>query len=630
MGQKSRELFEFGMFVLDPGRHLLLREGKAVPLTPKTFDLLRFLVERQGELLSKSELIKALWPDAFVDDSNLTQQIAMIRRALGESAGEDRFITTVPARGYRFTADVRRRAEIEPEPQRDESSPTVAAPEATPVAVPRRPGWPVATVATVLILTVAGIYYASRRKAPEAPVKSLAILPFQNLKADGENDFLGFSLADAVITKLGPIRSLVVRPSSAVEKFRGKTIDIRSAAAELRADVLLTGNFIQDGDDLRINTQLIDVRTENVIWRKSIDLRYSKLLTVHDSVALEIVNGLQLSLSPSEAASLAPDQQVDPVAYEYFLRGVDLYSRNDFPTAIQMLRKSAEMAPGYALTWAHLGRALTANASFELGGRSQYEEAQQAYEKALTIQPEQLESRIFLANFLTDTGKVEQSVPLLRDALKTNPNHAEVHWELGYAYRFGGMLSQSLAECERARSLDPLVKLYSSALNSYLYLGQYDRFLESLPKDTDAPLIAFYRGFGEYHRNRTQEAARLFDDAFEQRPSMLQARLGKALSAGIRGQNTKGIEMAREIEQQVSNRGVGDPEASYKIAQVYAALGDSTAALRVLRSSIENGFFSYPYFASDPLLKPLQGQDEFSRLLEQAKTRHEAFRKKFF
>ena len=634
MFQKTRDQFEFGPYLLDPVKHQLLRDGEPVPLTPKTFDLLLFLVENHGRMLSKQELLKTVWPDSFVDESNLTQQVSMIRRALRETAGEARYVTTVPARGYRFSAEVKRHASAAEEAPLPVEDASANDPEPVGSTTSPRRRW-MLLGAAVVVLGGLGIYLVpavvrSAKRAGSAAPKSLAILPFQNLKDDGENDFLGFSLADAVITKLGPVQSLAVRPSSAVEKYRGKTIDLRAAAADLHVDALLTGNFVHDGEDLRITCQLTNVRTESILWRSSIDVKYSKLLEVHDNVAREIVKGLRVSLTPSEAASLGPDRQVEPIAYEYFLRGVDLYSRSEFPTAMEMLRKSVEIDPTYALTWAHLGRALTANASFELGGREQYEEARRAYEKALAIDPARIETRVFMANLLTDTGKVEQSVPLLREALKTNANHAEVHWELGYAYRFSGMLQQSILECERARSLDPGVKLHSSALNAYLYLGQYDKFLESLPADSDSPLIVFYRGFGEYHRHRYRQAADYFDDAFQSRPTMLQAKTGKAFSAGIHQQPAKGLEMLREIEQQIAQRGVGDPEAAYKIAQGYAALGDVASALRALRSSIENGFFPSPYFTTDPLLQPLRGNSEFTRLLEMARQRHEAFRRKFF
>ena len=605
-------LYEFAPFTLDTVQHLLTREGKPVSLTPKTYDLLLILVENRGRMLPKDELMKALWPDSFVEDSNLTQQISAVRKALGETAGQDRFIVTVPGKGYRFAATVK-----DPAP-----APTDSVPPPSP---PLR--WAAWLCGAVVLVGIG--YYLSRKPAQTVP-RTLAILPFQSLKRDSATDFLGFSLADAVITKLGLVRSLSVRPSSAVEKYRHQTADVRLASEELHVNTLLTGNFLRDGNDLRITSQLIDVKTQSILWKGAFDVKYDKLLTVQDSVARQIVKGLQLSLSPLEAESLKPEKPIDPVAYEYYLRGVDLYSQSDFAMAAGMLKKSAEIDPGYSLTWAHLGRALTANASFELGGLEQYREAQAAYEKSLSLQPAPIEASIYMANLFTDTGQVERGVPLLREALKTNPNHAEVHWELGYAYRFAGMLQESSAECDRARQIDPGVKLSSSALNAYLYLGLYDRFLQSLPKETDSALILFYRAFGEYHRKNLRVAARDFDAAFDLRPSLLHARIGKALSYGIRGEAQKGLALLRETEAKIAARGVGDPEAMYKIAQAYAVLGDKPLALRSLRSCIEGGFFSYPYFLTDPLLVSLRGDNEFKRLLGPARQRHEEFKRRFF
>jgi TolB-like protein/Flp pilus assembly protein TadD len=559
-------------------------------------------------MLLKDELKKALWPDSFVDESNLTQQISTARKVLGETGGENRYIVTIPGKGYRFATTV------------TESVQNVTKPKApTRLRI---------ILGAVIVTIILGIY-AVRGRVGETP-RSLAILPFQSLKADAENEFLGFSLADAVITKLGSVRSLTVRPSSAIEKYRHVPVDFRRAAVDLQVDTLLTGNFLRDGSDLRITSQLIDVKTQNILWKGAFDVKFDRLLTVQDNVARQIVKGLQLSLSARELESLRPENPIAPLAYEYYLRGVDLYSQAEFAMATRMLKKSAEIDPSYSLTWAHLGRALTANASFELGGREQYREAQAAYEKALSLHPAPIEASVYMANLFTDTGQPERAVPLLRKALKANPNHAEVHWELGYAYRFAGMLKESVQECERARQFDPSVKLSSSALNAYLYLGLYDKFLESLPKDTDSALILFYRGFGEYHQKRLQEAAAHFDRAFDLRGSLLQARIGKALSDGIRGQGPRGIEMLRETESKISIRGVGDPEAVYKIAQAYAVLGDKGAALRTLRASVDGGFFSYPYIVSDPLLENLQQENEFKRLLAVTRQRHEAFQRRFF
>lgn len=654
MLQETGYLYEFGPFRLDTAQQLLSRDNKPVPLTPKTYDVLLVLVQNHGRLLPKDELLKALWPNSFVEESNLTQQISMIRKALGESPGDNRYIVTISGRGYRFAAAVKGGPEEADETQ--EGHPTTVQPSPNDPVIgakeegsrafgergdlpdtPRR-RWPKRFVIPVLGLLVAGLaalsYAAYRKQArgerPPADARSLAILPFQSLKKDAANDFLGFSLADAVITKLGYVRSLTVRPSSAIDKYRNQTIDIEKVAADLHVDTILAGNFIREGDDLRITSQLIDVKTQNILWRGTFDLKYKRLLTVQDTVAGQIVKGLELSLSPSEIERLKPDKPIDPLAYEYYLRGVDLYSRNDFGLAIKMLQKSAEIDASHALTWAHLGRSHTANASFELGGRPEYREAQAAYEKALVLQPALIEAKIYMANLLTDTDRVERAVPLLRKALEANPNHAEAHWELGYAYRFAGMLKESVWECERARQLDPGVKLTSSTLNGYLYLGQHDKFLESLPKVTDSALILFYRGFGEYYKGSRNKAKQDFDAAFGLHPSLLQATVGKAFSAAIGRQQSTGLDILRHTENKIEARGVGDPEAIYKIAQAYAVLGDKASALRVLRRSIENGFFSFPYLAADPLLDSLRQESEFTQLMALARERHEAFKRMFF
>jgi TolB-like protein/Tfp pilus assembly protein PilF len=458
---------------------------------------------------------------------------------------------------------------------------------------------------------------------------TLAILPLRNVRQNPNDDFLGFSLADAVITKLGPVSSLTVRPSSTIEKYKGQTIDLPKVAAELNVDTLLTGNFIHEGDNLRITYQLIEVKGEKILAREMIDLKYDKLLAVQDHFTQQIVKGLELNLSPSEAALIKPGEPVNSLAYECYLRGVDLVGSHDFPLAIKMLEKSAEIDPGYALTWAYLGQSYESAANFEFGGSEQYRKAQAAYERALALQPGQLEANMFLANLLVDTGKVEQAVPMLRDTLRNNPNNAALHWELGYAYRFAGMLKESVAESELARQIDPLVKSNGAALNAYLYLGDYEKFLQSLPDANDSSFIVFYRGFAEYHQKKWGPAARDFDRAYQLDPT-LYTQIGKTFSDSIDQRNPEGLETLRELESKILRGGVIDPEATYKIAQAYAVLGDKASALRLLHYSIEHGFFPYPYFVRDPLLERIRNEPEFAQIVNVARERHIAFESRFF
>ena len=625
-------------------------------------EILLVLVQNGARLTTKEELMRRVWPDSFVEEANLTVNVSTLRKLLGETPEGQSLIETVPKGGYRFLAPVEE-LPLEPpivedkerEPPKGRESVSLEEPPArTPAKPPDVPAarpapgrrvppetaversWlrfvPAALgvlVGTIVALT---LFVRSDRMIPvgrSSEPRRLAILPFQNLRNDPTDDYLGFSLADAVITKLGYVSSLVVRPSYAVQKYKSEPPAIPKIASELNVDTLLTGTFLHEGGDLRIACQLIDVKTQNILWKGSFDTKYEKLLTVQDQVAAHIISGLELTIPPSEAEHIKPDQPITPGAYEYYLRGVDLYSKNDFSTAIKMLEKSTELAPNYALTWAHLGRTHNANASFQFGGAGEYRKAQAAFERAISLQPDQIDSRIYMANMFTDTGRVEKAVPLLREALRTNPNHAETHWELGYAYRFAGLLPESVAESERARQLDPNVKLTSSTLTSYLYLGQYQKFLDSLPKADDLALIVFYRGFGQYYQKHPDQAARDFDRAFELDPSLFQAQIGQALALGIRGQRGKGILSLRSLENKINERGVGDPESIYKIAQAYAVLGDKPSALRVLKHSIESGFFPYPYFQADYLLDSLRGEKEFAVLLDLARQRHEAFKRTF-
>ena len=484
-------------------------------------------------------------------------------------------------------------------------------------------------VALFLIALVAvGYWFVNKSHTPKGP-RSLAVLPFRNLNGDPQTEFLGFSLANEIITKLDYVNSLTVRPSSSVDKYRDQVVDPKIVAADLNVDTLLTGTFIRDGDRLRITAQLIDVKPDKILWSEAVDVKYDKLLTVQDQVAQQIIKQLELNLSPTEAANLKPQKPINNAAYEDYLRGVDFYSLNDFNAAIDMLEKATTLEPNYAPAWAQLGRAYTTSASLQFGGREQYGKAQAAYEKAIALNPALVEPRIYLANLLTDTGRVEQAVPLLRSVLKDSPNNAEAHWELGYAYRFAGMLKESVAECEKARQNNPQVKISSSAINGYLYLGEYEKFLGSLPANGSA-YILFYRGFGEFYLNNREQAAKDFDQAYAKNSAMLPTNVGKAFSYSIAHENARGRKFLQQTEDRIEERGVTDPEGIYKVAQAYAVLGDKAAALHMLRHSIGGGFFCYPYFVRDPLLQSLRGEPEFQELMQQALHRHEQFKATFF
>ncbi|HKC89465.1 MAG TPA: FlgO family outer membrane protein [Blastocatellia bacterium] len=670
--KSPRQCYEFGPFRLDPTERQLLRLGQVLPLTPKVFDTLLLFLENSNLLLTKDEMIARLWPDSFVEEGNLAQNVSVLRRALGEQQNGKPYIETVPKRGYRFIAEVRlceeearvtrgelafapvggeqageyeRRAseaaeltrapagppfefEEAPQPAPNGAAPSIT-PPATAAAGRRKRGVMWAAIA-MLIIAAGGAYHLFRSMSQRSGgAHRLAVLPFHNLGPDSSDDFLGFSLADAVITKLNYISALTVRPSAYIQKYGKGHLDPKQVAAELNVDKLLTGTFLKEGDDLRINLQLVDVTANQVLWSESLNLKREKLTTIQDRVTQEVIRRLSVSLTPAESAQLQRGAPRDPQAYEYHLRGVDLYWKDDLPTAGKMLEESVALDPNYALSWAYLGTVYTTFGSLHFGGQESYDKAQRAYDRALALDPAQIEARIYLAAFLTDTGRVEQAVPLLRGVLQTNPNLAQAHWEMAYAYRFGGLLQESINEGERSRQINNEIKANNSVFNSYLYDGQYDKFLQSLPAGEPSAFVTFYRGLGNYYQRNWKQAAANFDQAYQLNPALMPAQAGKALSYGLAGQPAAGLDLLKNTEKKIVQSGVADAEGIYKIAQAFAALNDRQTALRLLRRAVEGGFFCYPYFTNDPLLNNLRGEAEFARLMELARRRHEEFKRRF-
>jgi DNA-binding winged helix-turn-helix (wHTH) protein/TolB-like protein len=637
-------LVRFANFEVNLRAGELRREGSRVRLQEQPFLLLTVLLESAGEVVTREELRKRLWSeDTFVDfDHRLAVAVSKLRDALRDSAENPLFVETVGRRGYRFMGQLESTDSLVDskggvgETSLPSSRPPAKAelPKVAPPGLTRSRTSRLIFLSSIGFAVLLGVIilpkfmHTRSAKQQSSSPRSLAILPLQNHGQDSNSDFLGLSLADVLITKLAYVHALSVRPSAAIEKYRGTAIDLQKVAADLKVDTLLTGSFIRDGDNLRITYQLVDAKTEKILGQGVIDLKYDNLLAVQDKVTSQLISELQLTLSPTEVERLKPEAGVNPLAYEYFLQGLDFHGQHKFPLAITMLEKSTEIDPNYAPAWAYLGASYTSDAAFELGGREQYRRAQAAYERALAIRPNLLDAQMFLANLLVDTGKVEQAVPLLRDALKTNGNYAAAHWELGYAYRFAGMLDESVAECERSRQLYPFVRANGSVLNTYLYLGQYQKFLESLPVD-DSSFILFYRGFGEFHEKEFDQASRDFDRAYELDRN-LYAGIGKALSDSIHQRKAEGLDLLNGLERKIRDRGVGDPEGTYKIAQAYAVLGDKTSAIRALRMSVESGFFSYPYLSQDPLLNDLRREPEFDQILNSARQRHAAFKSAFF
>jgi DNA-binding winged helix-turn-helix (wHTH) protein/TolB-like protein/Flp pilus assembly protein TadD len=665
--QGRRLLFEFDEFRLDPSERILARQGKRIPLPPRAFDTLVLLVQRNGHILTKDELIGTLWPDTFVEENNLTQQISALRRALGSprhsaDSGKARskadgppsvdpappeYIETVPRLGYRFVSEVREVDEdaagsrrsggaevVGSEPARmrivpnEERGKTELPHEPPPAAVPTTARWRTKPVllgaaAAALAIPVLALYRfgsPSRLSASHAGTPTLAVLPLRNLRPGPETDFLSLALTDAIINRLGYASALNTVPLSTVAGYRSTDFDARRIARELNAQDVLTGSYVREGDDLRVTTELIRVGADAGLWRDNIELKYDKLLSVQDRVAISVIHSLGLELRPEEVERLNTGVPTNPAAYEYYLRGVDEGFRSNFKGAIEMLERSVALEPGDAMAWSELATSYLGYGDLQGGDSRSIEKGWRGFERALGLDPQNRMIVDLMAFHLLEHNRAQESVPLLRESLRRNPNDSFAHWYLSEAYRYGGALEQSVEEGELALRLNPNVAR-NLTFNTYLYMGLYRKFLDSLPPAEDNARTSFYRGLAYYYLRDSGRAMEEFDRAYALNSALSHARVGRALACVLRNQNDQGLSLMKDAERSVGN----DGEMSYKMAQAYAQLGDRQSALRLLRRAIELNFCPYSYFVSDPMLEPVRREPGYSEAMELAHQRQQAF-----
>ena len=319
---EGKHLYEFGPFRLDPAERSLLRDGKAVPLTPKAFELLVLLVENRGHLLKKDELIERVWPNTFVEEANLAQNVSALRKALDDKNGGAQYIETVPKGGYRFTATVGDHT-----PPAGVESPAAEPPSPRPasrVAV-RYVVALLATAAVAVTIMLAfqrGLLHRRWAGAASVPrIQSLAVLPLENLSGDPSQDYFADGMTDALITSLGQISSLRVISRTSVMQYRGVHKPLPQIARELNVDAVVEGTVVRSGGEVRITAQLIQASTDKHVWSQSYQRDLKDVLGLQHEIAITIAKQIRMTLTPVEQIRAGINQPVNFEAYESFLRG---------------------------------------------------------------------------------------------------------------------------------------------------------------------------------------------------------------------------------------------------------------------------------------------------------------------
>ena len=328
------KICSFDEFEIDADRRLLLKQGEAVPLHSKAFDLLLTLIENRGQVLSKNDLLDKVWQNQFVEENNLTVHVTALRKALGETKNDHRFIVTVPGKGYKFIADIHKGNEekelvienhsfsriiVEEENgvfnDRD-LEPVINNSQTLTKRINRR--WFVAlSILSVLALSAAGFFLLrTNGKSAHAPIKTIAVLPFKPLAANDRDESLELGMSDSLITRFGRLRQLTVRPLSAVRRYADLEQDAASAGRELGVESVLDGNIQRAGERIRITARLVRVEDGVTLWTETFDEKFTDIFAVQDSISRRIIGALALQLSGEERNQLTKKYTANAEAYQ--------------------------------------------------------------------------------------------------------------------------------------------------------------------------------------------------------------------------------------------------------------------------------------------------------------------------
>ena len=524
-------LYRFGQFALDPAKRTLSRADSPVSLTPKAFDVLLFLVQNPNRLVTKEELLQAVWGDTFVEEGNLTQYISHLRKALGDNSEDARLIVTIARKGYQFTVDVTvaeaadtaKHAAVKvstAESSLADTQPVLGSPagEAVPKA-PKR--WRNAAVLAALTVILAAIAYTSWRHfsgmtPPRSQKIMLAVLPFENLTGDPDKEYLADGLTEQTISQLGRLNpeQLGVIARTSVMGYKHKDERLDQIGRELSVQYVLENSLRESGNHIRLTAQLIQVKDQTHLWSQDYDYPAKDFLTVEDDVAKSVAHEIRVRLTSQQQAELAQSHPVNPEAFDAYLQGYHFYQRRtakDVHMAAKYFERATQLDPSYALAWVGLSRARywQANAGVVPNGEGQ-RLAREAVERALVLNPNLAAAHAQMGRLKRQVdfdwiganasiqraialepgnpenvrvaaasaaylGRFDEALQLSRRAVGLDPLNADSWENLGEIEFFNGQLDKAAADCKKALELNPDV-------SPPLFLSQID-ILQGRPQD---------------------------------------------------------------------------------------------------------------------------------------------------
>jgi TolB-like protein/Flp pilus assembly protein TadD len=554
---RERIFYEFGPFRLDVREQLLRRDGELVPLTPKLFDILLVLILNSGHILTKDEMIKMVWSDTAVEESNLARNVSSLRKALGERPTENQYIETIPWRGYRFVAELK------------------------------------------------------EFRGEAAAIDSLAVLPFLNESADPNSEYLSDGITDSLINKLSLLSNLKVMSRNSVFQYKGQ--DVLTVGRELGVRAVLTGRVKQVDGVLIVSVELVDAFDSRHLWGAQYNREFADIFSMQETISREIVERLRVQLMGDEKQRLAKSHTDDTEAYESYLKGRYFWNKltvEGFRKAIQYFEQAIDKDSRFALAYVGLGtcQGLLGNPA----------EARKSKLKALELDPTlgEVHTSLGIGKFLGwDFSGADKEFQL---ALKLNPNYAEGHHWYAIFLANMGRHDEAAREANRARELDPVSLLMNqTAGNVFMLAHDYGRAVEALQKtlELDANFAAAHSVLGcvYAHKGMCDEAIAEFEKvrtlagANPQVDGSIKALMGYAYAAG--GKRNEALKIIEELSSP-------HDALAYSIAAVYAALYEIERAFEWLSKAFQTHTFQLVSLKVDPAFDNIRSDPRFQDLLQ--------------
>lgn len=563
MRDRNEHCYEFGPFRLLAEEGELVKDGERVALTRKAFETLLALVERAGHLVEKEALMRRVWPDAVVEEANLANNVSLLRRVLGDAS----YIETAPGRGYRFVAPVRE--------------------------APR-----------------------ARAGAP-----ALAVLPFR-VPGGRDEEYLGLGFADALITRLGGLRGLRIRPTSAVARFVPPPADALEVARSLRVDAVLEGTIRISGERVRVTAQLVDVAEATPLWTGKFDERLSDIFAVEDSITERIARALPEAVL---GGNVAPRDTRNIEAHRLYLKARYLQSkltRDALRQAIDAFAAVTEIDAGYARAHGGIAECWCWLSHFHVSSREALPRAREAAERALALDAGVAEAHLALGLvrmwYDWDWGSAEGSY---QRALEIAPAYAAAHQWYAFDLTILGRHDDAIAHARRALELDPLSLPGRACLCWVLYCARrtsetIEEIQPAIELDPSFYLAHYALGLAQLHSGRPAEAVRSFEEG-----TRLSARSPEVVAAlahahAVLGDSAEARRLLGELD---ARRAAGEVSA-YHGAVVRVALGDLDGAFAGLERALAERSEWLVWLGVEPRLDALRRDPRFPPLAERIGT----------